>query len=204
MPKKKKSIELQVVLIGGKGVGKYSLREQFIKGWIAPKDFEAPPGSSSKKLVIDKKTLEVTVAILGELKSDDENLKKSHGIVLLYNISDKTSMEYIHNEVVPFLREFSSSTTSEPSPGESAPLCDRPVILLGNKADEAKLSRAVNEEDGTKLSEELKCGGFFETSATCNENVKKSFECLATSILEKMARDNPPQENKKRSKCNIL
>lgn len=40
MPKKKKSTELQVVLIGGKAVGKYSLREQFIKGWIAPKDFE--------------------------------------------------------------------------------------------------------------------------------------------------------------------
>lgn len=155
--------------------------------------------------MIDKKTLELTIAILGELKSDDEILKNSRGIVLLYNISDKASMEYIRNEVVPFLREFSSSTATEPSAAESAsPLVDRPVILLGNKADEAKLSRAVSEEDGRKLSDELKCCGFFETSATCNENVRKSFECLAVAMLEKLASENPSDEKKKRAKCNIL
>nr|CAB3265350.1 ras-related protein Rab-10-like [Phallusia mammillata] len=58
-----------------------------------------------------------------------------------------------------------------------------PVILVGNKVDDAKLSRAVESEDGEALSKELCCVGFYETAATCNANVPKAFERLLNEIV---------------------
>lgn len=212
MPKKKKATNVHVVLVGGKGVGKYSLREQFLKGWIAPKDFQAPPGPNGKALVIEKTKVEVTVSILKELNKEDEELRKCHGIILVYNISEKNSLEYVRNEAVPFLRDaLPSKSDTDPANGEpsntegsASAAIEKPVILVGNKADEAKLSRKVDENDGQKLSEEIKSLGFFETSATCNENVPKAFECLVKHALEKAVLDNPPKEKEKQKKSRCV
>lgn len=38
MGKKKEIQSIKVCVIGGEGVGKYSLSQQFAKGWIEPKE----------------------------------------------------------------------------------------------------------------------------------------------------------------------
>ncbi|XP_077975463.1 uncharacterized protein LOC144431328 [Styela clava] len=208
MPKSKKVTALHVAILGDKSVGKYSLREQFIKGWIAPKDFEAPPGPSTKTLVVNGTKVKISVSCHHDLQNSD--ISSWNGVILLYNISQKNSLEYIPKEAVPCLQTSQNgdnTTVAENGQGNETNNGEKsiklPTVLVGNKADEAKLSRNVEVDEGKKLSSELGCVGFFETSATCNENVTKSFETLIQKMLEDLAKIAPEKKTKPKSKCII-
>lgn len=142
----------------------------------------------------------------------------------MYSLSDKSTFSCIRSSTFPTLhKKFgknrgSSNTTDKPSHSEGVKQdngqhqitddvtespngapgdvgLEFPVILVGNKVDEANLSRAVSTEEGEKLREELCCAGFFETSATCNENIVKAFNLLIQEIIklnEKL--ENTPQK----------
>lgn len=212
MPKSKKTSSLHVAILGDKSVGKYSLREQFIKGWIAPKDFEAPPGPTTKVLVINGKKVEISVSCHRDLQNSETDISSCNGAILLYNISQKSSFEYVTKEAVPFLQnvqnggETTTPTSDQENDGgqnATGTSIKMPLVLVGNKADEAKLSRNVKVEEGENLSGELGCVGFFETSATCNENVAKAFESLAQKMLEEFEKTAPMKQKKPKSKCII-
>lgn len=211
MGKKSKITKFQVVIFGAKKVGKYSLREQYVKGWIAPKDFNAPPGSESKVENLEKKKYEVAARVCGNVE-DLEDTSSCNGIIMVYNISDESSIQYIKSTLFPGLKnKFDTkkeSSSESPDNAESNKeetvqnSLSVPIVLAGNKADEAKLSRAVSAEDGENLSRELGCSGFFETSATCNENISKVFGCLLKEMAQQAASTEVVKE-KKKSRCTI-
>ena len=70
-----------------------------------------------------------------------------------------------------------------------------PVILVGNKVDDAKLSRQVETEEAKSLSEKLACCGFFETSAICNADVPKAFNTLLEEIVKRKGDDIPIEKS---------
>lgn len=210
------------MIVGGKGVGKYSFREQYVKGWIAPKDFEAPPVSNSKIEVIEDKKVEVTASFCSDLESPGESdFVGCNGVLILYNLSNKESFSYVKSKVFPILHQKFGKSTKKPQgasktadeTAQGKPEAENaaespngqpedialeiPLILVGNKADEAKLSRAVQTEEGENLSRELSCIGFFETSATCNENISKSVNCLVAEMLKRSLPANREGETDK-------
>ena len=61
------------------------------------------------------------------------------------------------------------------------------LVLLGNKCDFEE--RAVTEEQGNKLGEELKIS-YFETSALSGQGIKEAFEQLTKDIMKIKGVDN--------------
>ena len=91
--------------------------------------------------------------------------KGSHGILLLYEVTNVKSFENIKTWVSSIREEASKDVV---------------VYILGNKIDNAK-NRKVETEEGKELAEELGFP-FMETSAKNNINVSETFEDLVERI----------------------
>jgi len=91
--------------------------------------------------------------------------KGSHGIILMYDVTDKNSFKNIRNWMKHIEANVDKSTKK---------------VLVGHKCDES--SRVVTEEEGKKLAEEYNMG-FFESSARTNKNVTEVFNYLVKEIL---------------------
>ena len=96
--------------------------------------------------------------------------KNADGILLIYDIKDRSSFEKIHS----WMDQISYN-----SPGDGLPL-----VLIGNKCDCKKEERAVKTEELQRVAEEynVKC---FETSALSNKNIDECFTTLCQLIVEK-------------------
>jgi Ras-related protein Rab-1A len=91
--------------------------------------------------------------------------KGSHGILLLYDVTNVKSFENIKTWVSSIREEASKDVV---------------VYIVGNKIDNAK-NRKVETEEGKELAEELGFP-FMETSAKNNINVSETFEDLVERI----------------------
>ena len=93
--------------------------------------------------------------------------KNSHGIILLYDITDLESFKELNNNSwIDDIKENASKKTV--------------VYLVGNKIDKEE-EREVKKEDGEELAKELGFH-FAEASALTGYNVKEIFEDLAEKI----------------------
>jgi len=79
-----------------------------------------------------------------------------------------------------------------------------PLLLVGNKVDEAQLARQVKTEEAEALSEELGCVGFYETAAICNANVPKAFQCVLDEIVKTKQTEHKPKDSSSRPSCCVI
>lgn len=93
----------------------------------------------------------------------------SEGILLVFDLSHRKSFDSIKNWYKDILTQLGS---------------DAKIIgfLLGNKRDLVD-QRAVSEEEGQQLANELKFG-YYESSALTGENVNETFEMIAETLLK--------------------
>ena len=93
--------------------------------------------------------------------------KGSHGILLLYDITKKSSFDNIREWVRDIKEEVSEKAI---------------IFLIGNKIDMEE-QRKITKEKGEELAEEFKIP-FFEASAKSGENVDEVFKALYNKICE--------------------
>uniref|UniRef100_H2XUB9 Small monomeric GTPase n=1 Tax=Ciona intestinalis TaxID=7719 RepID=H2XUB9_CIOIN len=207
----------KVLVVGSKNVGKYSLCQQFVKGWIAEKPGDDGPMKKTVQINNTKVELEV---IIHDVEGKEE-IGKCDGVILVYSIIDAASLTFVKSIAFQKLHvALGSRSNADPGndkteDGETTKLRQAdegstkgvemptlhpeqvslsvPVVLVGTKEDEAKLSRQVDLSDAETLSQELSCVGFFETAAPCNSNVAKAFECVAEDIVNKRANTVTPE-----------
>ena len=91
--------------------------------------------------------------------------KGSHGIILMYDVTDRNSFKNIRN----WMKQIEANA-------------DKSIrkVLVGHKCDEP--DRVVTEEEGKKLAEDFNIG-FFESSAKSNKNVNEVFYYLVKEIF---------------------
>ena len=91
--------------------------------------------------------------------------KGSHGIILMYDVTERNSFNNIRN----WMKQIEANA-------------DKSIrkVLVGHKCDEP--NRVVTEEEGKKLAEDFNIG-FFESSAKSNKNVNEVFYYLVKEIF---------------------
>lgn len=106
--------------------------------------------------------------------------KGAHGIILIYDVTNKQSFVNIKNWVI----QIRENTTDKVK-----------IALVGNKIDEEEL-RKVSSSEGEKLSLEYDLR-FFETSAKKNIGVQETFDYLVKEIyLENHGRNDENNKSK--------
>ena len=103
---------------------------------------------------------------------------KVNGILLVYDITAKTSFERINL----WMEEINNIIKVE----------ELGFVLLGNKND-LELQRVIHKEDGKKLAAKLNMP-FFETSAKTGKNLKESLAVLCEQTIKKLELSNPDNE----------
>ena len=91
--------------------------------------------------------------------------KEKHGIILMYNVTDKYSFLNLRNWIKGI--QYNNPSIK--------------LVLVGNKCDEP--NRVVSEEEGKKMAAEFNIG-FFETSLKTNKNINEVFNYLVGEILK--------------------
>ena len=92
------------------------------------------------------------------------------GFILVFAVNDSDSFEYLKT-----IREKIKKNEAE----------NKPTIIVGNKCD-LGINRKVTVQRAEEFCKSIKCE-YFETSALedNNGNVKKAFESIASSIIDK-------------------
>ena len=160
----------KMVLLGGTGTDKTGLVRTFCRQGIQTSTLRWD-SFMSRTIELDSKKIKIqlwdttgqerfrTIAPL--------YLRGSHGIVLVYDITNKQSFENI--------REYKSQI-DRAKPREAI------VMMVGNKCH-LKDHRQVSIEEGKELAEEFGIK-FFETSSEKGINVEQAFVTLAQAIKE--------------------
>jgi len=100
----------------------------------------------------------------------------AHGIIIVYDITDKESFDNVRQWLFEIDRYASESVCK---------------LLVGNKSD-LKNKRAVEYETAKAFADELNIP-FLETSAKNATNVEQAFLTMAAQIKNKMQTQPPPQ-----------
>ena len=93
--------------------------------------------------------------------------KGAHGIILIYDITNKKSFENVRNWINQIKEEVSEKVS---------------IILVGNKIDDEE-HRVVLTEDGEKIAKELGLM-FFECSAKSGVDIDSTFNELVKKTVE--------------------
>ena len=165
------SSKFKIVFLGDQSVGKTSIINRFIYDTFEDV-YQATIGIDflSKPVYVDDKTIRLQLwdtAGQERFKSlIPSYVKDSSVAVICYDITNADTF----NSVKTWVENARSMR------GEEVVL-----FIAGNKSDLAE-QRAVSEEDGEKLADELGAS-FFETSAKSGENVKTLFDDLAKKLI---------------------
>ena len=112
--------------------------------------------------------------------------KGAHGIVLIYDVTNKKSFENVSNWINQIREEVSDKVT---------------IVLVGNKIDEEE-KRVVTTEQGKKMANDIKIM-LFECSAKTGVNIDSTFNELVKKTLENYSKidgKGAKLKNKKKDK----
>ena len=173
----------KILTIGESGVGKTCILRRFVENKFL-KNHLATIGIDfkTKTLIINKQEIKLKIwDTAGQERFRNittQYYKGADGIVLIYDVTDDASYEKIRD----WMEQILSTTKRE----------DIGLVLLGNKCDMEP--RAVTEEQGNKMAEELKVS-YFETSALTGQGINEAFNELTRDIMKRKGVDNGGNEN---------
>ena len=99
--------------------------------------------------------------------------KGAHGIILIYDVTDKKTYENVKAWIEQIREEVSDNVT---------------IILVGNKIDDLE-GRKVKKEEGEKAAKEFGLS-FFECSAKTGENIDLIFNELVKRTVEQFSKSD--------------
>ena len=161
------SVSKKVILIGHFGVGKSSLVKRFVHQKFSD-EYITTIGVKIDKKAVNVDGLEVTM-IIWDIAGEDNQKKVpksyrlgAHGALYVFDMSRPSTYENLKEEL-GYLREV--------IPGI-------PVQILANKVD------LLSNEEQVEVLRKVTDPNVLRTSAKTGENVEKSFELLAKSMVE--------------------
>ena len=170
--KNQKVIRLKIIALGESTVGKSCFILQYTQN-IFQEIFISTIGVEyhSKFLEIDNKKYRIdffdTAGQERYNSISSNSIKRAHGALLMYDITNKKSFEKI-SEWMKSIMEYKDETF--------------PIILIGNKCD-LKERRQVSEEEGKQKANNYKID-FMETSVKENINVDKAALAIINKVIE--------------------
>ncbi|GAB6028903.1 GTP-binding protein Di-Ras2 [Chamberlinius hualienensis] len=162
------SNDYRVVVFGAGGVGKSSLVLRFVRGTF--RESYIPTIEDTYRQVISCNKNICTLQITDTTGSHQFpamqrlSISKGHAFILVYSISSRQSLEELR-PIWNAIREIKIE------------LEGIPIMLVGNKCDEAGEAREVDTQVGMEQAKKWGCA-FMETSAKTNYNVKELFQEL--------------------------
>ena len=186
----------KIVLCGDGSVGKTSLRRAYLGQEFNSNYLETLGADFATKIIkITHNAVEYEIKYLiwdlaGQptFNSVRANyFKGSHAILIVYDVTNKSSYEHIIN----WVEEIKKSLQADGLP---------PLTLLGNKIDlvtESNVDNYIPPSKGFKIAENISESYFknrynvpyIETSAKTGENVEKAFQILSKRLLEDYIND---------------
>ena len=166
------NVTFKILTIGESGVGKTCILRRFVENKFL-KNHLATIGIDFKTKTVNIKNKEIKLKIwdtAGEERFRNitqQYYKGADGIVLVYDVTDEAS----YDKIKDWMDQIISNTTRD----------NIGLVLLGNKCDFEE--RAITEEQGKKLAEELKIS-YFETSALNGQGINEAFEQLTLDIMK--------------------
>ena len=178
MSKKKEKIDkINIITLGNSSVGKTSLIQRYVDEIF--EDTFATIGFNTKfktKILSNGEKLKVFFYdTSGQEKYNSLSfnyIKNCHGILLMYDISNKKSFIKIKDWLNNIFEHKDK---------------DFPILLLGNKCD-LEEKREVTKEEGDQLAKELKLN-FYETSNKDNINIEKAITELIEMIYKRLGKE---------------
>lgn len=169
----------KILVLGDTTVGKSSLLR-----CLTGKDFQ---GKTRPTIGLDfiRRTFEVDGAIVNLNIWDTAGQRRFHsitrkhykgvqGILLVYDITDRTSFTHLSSWVNSIDKGISHSKNQYDAV---------PLMLVGNKTD-LEEERTITEEEGMEFAVQSMAFDFIEVSAKMNENVFMVFKRLAQFVTE--------------------
>ena len=192
----------KILLIGNTFVGKSSLLQRFIdQSWNGK--FDPTIGVDFVRIIKNKKIQKLkTIEVEGKKvklqiwdTAGEERFrnitssyyKGGHGILLMYDITNRNSFESIKNWLIEVEKHADKNIYK---------------VLIGNKIDLEK-DRDITYNEGKEYaeSEGMK---FIETSAKDGSNIEEAFELITKEIIKSNINKNVNEiENKNNSKINL-
>lgn len=120
------------------------------------------------------------------IKSKNRNNSRgTHGIVVVYDITDRTSFKNVKYWIKE-VEKYASENVK--------------MLLIGNKCD-LESKREISKQEGKDLADEYKIS-FLETSAKNNSNINEAFTSLAVEIRNAVI-NNEMKVNEKKKEYTI-
>ncbi|CAO1419215.1 unnamed protein product [Diamesa hyperborea] len=184
------SNDYRVVFFGSGGVGKSSLVLRFIKGTF-PTNYIPTIEDTYRQVITSNKSI-CTLQITDTTGSHQFpamqrlSISKGHAFILVYSVCSRQSLEELRG-IWSLIKELKGDTASIP------------VMLVGNKNDEAAELREVSHAEG--VNEAAAWGvQFMETSAKTNYNVTELFQELLNMEKNRNVSLTDGKSNKKKPK----
>ena len=194
--------EYKLILIGNAGVGKTSIFRKLSTGEFTETNISTI-GIEKKTFFIDiqnkKKTKENVSVVLFDTAGQEKfraitknYYRGSDGILLIYDITDKTSFEQVENWINGIKESIGKDTDSKYI-----------IFLIGNKLDlidEEGSQREVTEQQALEACKKfgMVWGKEHSTKKIGNEELTKLFESFIQTIYNKLGeKKNKKQKNKK-------
>eukprot|EP01084_Bolivina_argentea_P315446 546507_1 len=172
MSYRKKSM-LKVIVLGDSGVGKTSVMNRWVTAKFSTQ-YKATIGADflTKELMIDDTLVTMQVwDTAGQERFATLGVAFYRGadaVILVYDVSDKTSFQHISEWKTDFLE---SGSPTQPN--------DFPFILFGNKSDLPPKRKQVYINQVQEWLKNNDDAPFFETSAKDNHNIEQGFKTVA-------------------------
>ena len=174
----------KILLLGDSSVGKTCFLMRYIDN-----TFQEIHMST---IGLDYKIKNIELADQDRFRAITKNYYKgAHGIVLLYDITNKKTFDNVKN----WINQIKEEVTDK--------VC---IILVGNKID-AEEKRVVTTEEGEKMAQGFSLM-FFECSAKTGENISTAFDEIIKKIIENYSKigggerlKKPKQVGGEKKKC---
>jgi len=177
-------MQIKLLTIGDSGVGKTCLLMRYTSDSFSPSaiytigiDFKV------KNITVEGKKIKLQIwDTAGQERFrtiTTSYFRGAQGIVLVYDVTDRTSFASIRNWVEQIKMHAQEGVNT---------------ILVGNKCD-CPTQRMVSVEEGGNLAREFDNMPFFETSAKQNYNIDEMFLRIVTDVKNRLLSNTGPGGN---------